>query len=383
MSNRKYNIRYVAADDVAEHLKQSLERTHFKEHLQLHTIIIEDGYVVPAGLDNSDWKLQGGVLSSDFKYVATSAYHNCKCDLQKQYELANIIESSECVIFIGQLYDCWGHVLTDNLSKVWYLFTSECQTYIAKGYRIVFTTIGNHALKGYVSDLLSLAGISIDDCWQVTKNTRFKRVVIPDSSFIFDGEDRYFTAEFIDVRNRICQHIDAYACNKLYNKVYLTRTHLPQTGRDCGEISIENFYKKIRYAIVAPEEHSVVEQLSIVRNATSVAVTEGSIAHITMFCKQGTKVHLLMKADYVNTYQTAINELAGLDVMYIPIHHSSATHRTHPWWGPFFLYVTPALLQSNNVNQFLPPPPHIGCKKVIGIIWNLNGGICISELSEK
>lgn len=354
MSNHKYDIDYVS-DNVRQCLTESLMRLHLKKDLKLTTTIVEYGYVVPCGLDCEDWKLQGGVLSSDFRYIAASAYHNCECNLQTQYVLSNIRQAEEQVIYIGQLYDCWGHVLTDNLSKVWYLFTEECQTYIAKGYKVIFTTIRNSVIKGYVTEVLSLAGIHMD-CMQITQNTCFRRVIIPDSCFIFDGKDRYFTPEFMDVRDRICRNIDTIVGNKkVLSKVYLTRTHLSQIGREVGEVDIEKFYRKLGYAIVSPEKHSVKEQLSIVRHAECVAVTEGSVAHVTLFCRPKTEVHLLMKADYVNTYQTAINELANLNVTYIPIHHSSLTNKEHPWWGPFFLYVTRPLQKKNGLNSFPPP----------------------------
>ena len=88
----------------------------------------------------------------------------------------------------------------------------------------------------------------------------------------------------------------------------------------------------------------------------SFAATEGSVAHLSLFCPPKTNVVIINKAVYLNFHQVMINEYADLNVTYIEAHHSIKAHHEHPWWGPFYLCITRNL--ENYVGHPIPHLPH-------------------------
>ena len=98
-------------------------------------------------------------------------------------------------------------------------------------------------------------------------------------------------------------------------------------------------FRRLGYEIIAPEDYSVIEQIQMVRNCDHFAATEGSVSHLSLFCRPHTDVVILCKANYLNFHQVMINEFADLDTTYVEAHHSSKVNAEYPWWGPFYLCV--------------------------------------------
>ena len=66
---------------------------------------------------------------------------------------------------------------------------------------------------------------------------------------------------------------------------------------------MENVFRKKGFKVFSPEELTVKQQIALLMNCDEFASTEGSCAHNSIFCKPGTKVLILRKADYANSYQ--------------------------------------------------------------------------------
>lgn len=67
---------------------------------------------------------------------------------------------------------------------------------------------------------------------------------------------------------------------------------------------------------------------------------------MSMFCQQGTKLVILRKADAINEYQLAINEMLNADITYIDALHSTlARTGNESWMGPFYVYPSNKLRQ--------------------------------------
>ena len=109
--------------------------------------------------------------------------------------------------------------------------------------------------------------------------------------------------------------------------------------RIIGEKEIETVFHRLGYEVIVPEDYSVIEQIQMVRSCDCFAATEGSVAHLSLFCKPNTNVAIICKANYLNFHQVMVNEFANLRVSYIEAHHSSKVDAERPWWGPFYLYV--------------------------------------------
>lgn len=287
-----------------------------------------------------DGKCFGGVVTADGQFVEASAWHEGKrCD-KYSFDPAVAKYDDSIVIYMGFYFSCWGHAITDSLKKLWFLETPECKTLLSHGAKLIYITTDNKPQPAYVKRLFSLAGVDIDKFELVTDITRFKKIYVPDNSFIADNGQRFFTTAYLDTINRIKLNVHKVISDSelLPQKVYFTRTHI-KSLRDWGEVSIERAFQKRGYIVIAPEEKPVEIQIALLMHCTHFSTTEGSISHNVVFCKPETEATVVRKCNDVNKYQMAMNEASGVNVTYVDAHRSVLAPVKSPWVGPFYLYV--------------------------------------------
>lgn len=293
-----------------------------------------NAYVAPF----SDWKKSiGCIFDENGQVVKDSECLEWKEDASF-YDINDFLCEHKRVIFLGFLLTGFGHSYTDDLRKFWFLKTDEYKSLIRDGYEPVYTTTLNEPLPNAVLDVFSLAGIDISNAKHITQLTRFDEVIIPDNCYRAPSYGRVYCQEYIDLIDCIKS---AVPCSKKsIPKVYFTRSAYSfKTHKDLGEKEIEKVFRKRGYTIVIPENHSVIEQIQMVRDCDHFAATEGSVSHLSLFCKPHTDVVIINKANYLNFHQVMVNEFADLNVTYIEAHHSSMANEKCPWWGPFYLCV--------------------------------------------
>ncbi|MBQ6750231.1 MAG: glycosyltransferase family 61 protein [Bacteroidaceae bacterium] len=262
-------------------------------------------------------------------------------------------ERKKCV-FLGYFVTCWGHILTDGFKKTWFFETEYCQQLISEGVEFVYVTTNGRDILPANLEMLHLAGIDTTFFHRVLKNTRYEEVIVPDDCFWGGIENTCYTIEYSHqlekLRNSIYRDF-----NSNIEKVYFTRTQL-HDKREQGEKDVEEVFRKLGYTVCSPEKMSVKEQLSMVSHCKYFAATEGSIAHISVFCQPETAVTIIRKADYINGYQLAINQVANLNVIYLDAHESWNVSAEWPWGGPFYLCVNELL--EKYVGHRIPHIPH-------------------------
>lgn len=308
----------------------------------------DKAFVLPSKDLWKDGKCFGGVVTKEGEFVESSAWHEGKrCD-KYDFDPSKAKEDAGIVIYMGFYNSCWGHAITDNLKKLWYLKTEECKSLLKQGAKLIYLTIDNKPQPSYVKRLFELADADIDSFELVTEITRFDKIFVPDNSFIADNGQRYFTQPYVDSINLIKKNVSStIKGNNIYpEKIYFTRTHI-RSQRDWGEMSIERVFKNKGYHIIAPEEKTVEEQIAFLMNCTYFATTEGSISHNVVFCQPKTEVTIVRKCYDVNKYQMAVNEVSDVNVTYIDAHNSTKAPNEAPWVGPFFLYNNEQLLKWN------------------------------------
>lgn len=324
-------------DFVSSELKGIIEPATLHSHRfekQLGCRMLENAYVAPY----FKWdKSIGCVIDDSGRAVKDSECLEWKED-EQYYNINEAATENERVIYLGFLVTVFGHSFTDDLRKLWFLHTDECKRLVADGWRLVFTTSWNRPLPDYLIEVFQMAGFDLSSAEQIKIITKFDKVCIPDNSIIDEGWGRSYCAEYIRAIETIKSRVPH--SSKRYSKLYFTRSHFSQSSKkEYGEKTIEREFKKRGYYIVFPEEHSIVEQIQMVQNCDCFAATEGSVAHLSLFCRPGTQVTIINKANYLNFHQVMINEYADLNVTYIEAHHSSKVDLLHPWWGPFYLCV--------------------------------------------
>lgn len=337
----KFNLQYIADTRTKLYLQREESKSHLYDK-PLECLDIEHGIVLPSKDWTEEGLLYGGVCDSKGNFVEESGFRE-RGNLPYSYDASNVIYKDEEVLFIGFFLNCYGHGITDHIKKLWFLETQEYKNLIAQNpqMQVIYIVEKNLPLPPWQKEIFHLAGIDYNSWEQIKNLTCYKHIYIPENSLINSHEYRMFTPEFRRTIDKIKLSIKPLEFTA--SKIYFTRTGIRNYRRECGENRVEKIFRKKGFRIYSPENLTVEQQIALLMNCDEFASTEGSCAHNSIFCKPNTKVLILRKADYANSYQIMINEFARLDVTYIDIHHSSNVDIRQPWHGPFYMYVSPYL----------------------------------------
>ena len=310
----------------------------------LNVAIYKDAIILPYHHVDTLNGMGGGIITKDNQHISVLDIGESRYNVNT----SDIFEANKSVIYIGLLNHKWGHCITDNIKKLWYLFTPEYQTAKDK-MDIVYTYNEGDPIKGNFKEMLSMLGVALDRCYAIIQPTIFKEVIVPDDSMIYGGKEyelqncqtcRYWTTPFKNLFDRIPR----ISSNKKWDKVYVSRRKWD--GADFGEKDIERLFKYVGFQVIYPETMSFTEQLAVYQNCKCLASTEGSISHNSLFMKDGAELIIIRKADLLNTYQLMINDMKNLHCTYIDCHLSIFNDKKYPYVGPFFLYV------NNNLQRW-------------------------------
>lgn len=277
--------------------------------------------------------LEDGTIA---KHTNSNIDYNC----EMQPKCIKPSKNASKAIYLGSMPICWGHYITDGLSKLWFFYTDEGKKLISENIPVVitsrFTTVYDipNAYKSVIKYLGLPFNLEIID-----EVSHYETIYCPDNSLFIEGHTRYYTKEYLDIINKITERATEEVTHDInFGKVYLSRTHLESKTSEFGEKDFERAFKKAGFKIVYPERLTFQQQLSIYKNADTIATTEGSIAHNFIFCRPNSNVIIIRKAFYTNDYQYVINDAKSLKVTYIDGHLSVFTNN-QPNLGPFYLYV--------------------------------------------
>ena len=301
----------------------------------------EEAYIIPYTRQICRF---AGAADSEGNFIENSAVHeNLFKGKINPVENPEHIDSE--VIFIGSMHYIYGHCITDNLKKLWFLRTDEGQRIIENGGKVVYVSAWNkEELPKFAIHILTLAGIDTQKLIRITSPTRVKKLYIPDNSMQQIGTTRRWS-DLFKKEFEIIKANTKYT-GETYEKIYFTRTQL--RGRnDFGEKRVEKLFEEQGYKILSPEKLSIDAQVALMSNCKSFAGTDGSIAHNILFCNKDTEITLLIKADYANGYQMMINDMTGCKITYISANHT-IKHRRRPWAGPFYISPTKELQRYFN-----------------------------------
>lgn len=333
-----YNLNYISPQMRAI-LQPAIENSHFS-HKELNVLSYQDAYIMPF----YKWRESiGGVATKEGVAIVDS--RNAEWEesfvpfMNQQYHIEH-----KKVIYLGVLVVGFGHCFTDDLRKLWFLKTEQCKLLLKEGAELVYTTDLNQPLPIHTKQILQYAGFDYKSATHITELTCFDEVLVPDNSFYAESFGRCYTKEYVASVDDITQSINQISCAiSVPKKIYLSRSKFskrPESRSEQGEEIIEKQMRKIGFTSIIPEEYSFAEQVYMVRHCEQLATTEGSVAHIAVFCRPQTKLFIFCKARYLNFHQVAINQVGNLDVTYIEAHHSLKMSKDIPWYGPFYLCVT-------------------------------------------
>lgn len=340
-----YSYQYLYPD--AHNRAEESKIDHFSDKV-LSFSEVKNGYIVPVVPNGSIWS--AGIYSENRELIPDTSLHSL-LEKPDYFDAENADYMDETVIYFGLIYNIWGHCLTDELSRAWYIKYSQEYKERYTQCRIVCVSGDSKGFSSSFSDLLSILGIDTNKIKVITKPTKFSSIIIPDRCFTCASGAYCFTEEYRRMVKEIRDYANTQATDLSFNKVYFTYNNYKKRIT-IGERKLEEYFKEKGYKIIAPEKYSFYEQLNILANCTHFASTIGSCSHNTMFLSDSANIILIPRADYLGGYQQAIDELWNQNIVYVDSNLSVAVSKSHPWTGSFFYYISQELLDVFNENYF-------------------------------
>lgn len=284
----------------------------------------------------------GGVADKEKKFVEASALRRKDKSgaLVGGYDFddMDVVRQDIDILYAGVIINHFGHFLLEGMSRLWYWVENR-----DKNLDIAFLMLKNQKIFPQFWELMDVLGIPKSKIHIIKEPTQFNTVYVPKQAHVLDV---CLTDKFLVPYQYMVQQMP----DQKKEKIYLSRGKLKK-GTEClGEKHIQKLFTDNGYKIMYPEQMSVREQITAIKNASSIAGVSGTAMHLAVFADCGTRVTVLERTDVLVPEQYLINQAIGAKASYIavnvnpfPVDHSV---------GPVLLSVTPELAEYCKDNDY-------------------------------
>lgn len=292
-----YEYKYMKSpDEVAIYKK--MERDYLKTDITVTEV--EGGVILPQKMSPNmhHWMGDGGVIDERGEFVNLSGilgFGENEGDFvfggAYEYDLAERLE--EDVLYMGAFQPHWGHFLLEYVTRLWYWIKYKPNIRIAYcGFSCEPDSMGGNFLE-----ILTLLGIEKERLIDIRKPTKFTKVIVPEQSYL---RGKYFSPEYKLIVETLTQNACRVFSQKVYDKVYFTRTDFMKTAanrsKERGEQSIRKLFEQNDFKILSPEKLSATEQIYYVSHCKKIVVPIGGASMNLVFAAPGCEVILIKKA---------------------------------------------------------------------------------------
>ncbi|MBR4153250.1 MAG: DUF563 domain-containing protein [Selenomonadaceae bacterium] len=308
------NLDYLYNPDAA---RPNFDKNYFLDK-KLGFQVIENGMILPHKdlRTPSKWNFGlVGIVDNVGKYIDSSSVHY---GVGGAYTPPpeSILYRAETVIYLFLLYPIWGHCLTDNLRRLWFLksdiFKSEF-----KNCPLVYVSWGKQNLESQKNfrRLLEILEVDVDRLQEITQPTQFEKIILPDGSFSSPhSKVRGFTNEYRETIDHVRDFALKNRTPTSSKKIYLFHGKRGQVGEE----RVAEYFKSNGYEIIRPEKLTLDEQLNLFVNCENFASFIGSCSHNSLFCRESTETIFIPRAENTFTYyQEILNQVHYLNISYI------------------------------------------------------------------
>jgi hypothetical protein len=295
---------------------------------------VDEGIVLPHK-PGDGWGL-GGVVDESGRMVAESIYDNGWARFGGTYAFnqAEAQYVDEEVVWFGVFFRHWGHFLMDFIGRAWFLSSGKKVAYVSD----------SPSIDGNYARFLELLGVNAVDILKIERPTQFRRVIIPELSYI---EGRFYTKEYKEMFDRVVSsyvHSDRFSNLK---QVYFSRSEFSQGfwSKDIGQEVIDNLFRMNGWTIVFPEKLTLDEQITIWNTARNIACINGTIPLNVAFSRKTTaELIVLNKSDRVHLNLLRYQKIFNRDVVYVDVYNPALTGFSRSLGGgPFCCTISPSL----------------------------------------
>lgn len=306
------NIDYLYNPDA---VKQAFDKNYFLDK-KLGFQVIEHGTILPSKSGGKSWFGLGGIVDSKGEYIRSSSTNDAFGGAYTPPP-ESIQHISETVIYLGLFFPVWGHDLTDNIRRLWFL-NSDAFKNDFKNCPLVYVAWKgtNIELRPDFKRLLEILEVDFSNIKEITQPTQFERIILPDECFGspfnkmvgFTNEYR----ELIDrVRNFGLKHSMSTSCKKLY--------FFHGKKGQLGEERLAEYLNSRGYEIINPEKPKLTfdEELNLLVNCESFASNLGSGSQNSVFCRDGTEIIIIprLPVSLLDAYQLASDQVHSSNII--------------------------------------------------------------------
>lgn len=296
---------------------------------------------------------RGGVVDESGEYVPLSGMES---RLYLGYPFENPVFKEEKVVYCGYLINQWGHFLVEAVNRLWYVLEND--TTVDK-YVFMVHENEQRTLKGNYKEFFELLKIA-DKIEIINTPTTYREVIVPEMAFRCM---KYYSPKYTDLYDAVAANVIPDPSWPSPEKIFLTRSQFTQGSiYEFGLDSLDNFYSKNGYTIIAPEKVSLSQLIYYIRNANEVASLSGSLQHNMLFAPMHKK-HVILERLVINIdFTVSVNQMRQLDVTYIDANYPIYTVST---CGPFIMGYNEILERYARENQMLPPDAEFTSEKYL------------------
>lgn len=333
-------------DEPMRKIYKEYDNKNYLNKKKLKILEVENATILPPKKRLGQWNPicgKGGIVDNNNNYIKESAQtaKNMydRVNGKYKYNKNNVEFRNETVIYLNHFIKHWGHFLIDVIGRMWYK---------NKKYKYVFTTNYNEDLRieGSFLEFIRYCGIDINDIIIINKPTKFKKIIIPETSYI-PGD--YYTKEYINIFREVIKNCPKEKKN--IKKIYFSRQSFNRAkSKEVGESKIEKFFLDNDFIPVSPEKLSLKEQINYIQSADEIVAINGTLPHNIMFAKENTKLILLNKTYSINFHNFLMNQASNCNATFIDVHKSLLP--VLYGYGPFIMKITNNLIKFAKDNKY-------------------------------
>ena len=293
---------FFGFDGLMARIKRNLQHAEIRSG-EPGVTVFEEAVYVPAEQSGLQQR-QRGMLVRDF----------ARADPGTVEPTATITEE---VVYLGWLFDHYGHFLTRSLARTWFL------PQVDPSIRVIFHHPSRAGWKptGRMLQILQVFGVPQERILTLDAPTRVRRMIVPEPLFEprSTAEDRTVRAHVTMARpyQAVAERI-AGDVRPSSQPVYLSRRLLSSSQRSIiGEGALEEVLAANGFRIAHPQTMSFEEQVRLVNDHEDILAPAGSAVHNAWFCLHRPRLHLLTNGHLFSPDYFLLSPLVGAATSFI------------------------------------------------------------------
>ncbi len=288
-----------------------------RKHAPIENAFLKRYYRQDAKIINDRWDQSTGQETNLHRLILAGKITDTKKHLKGKY------------IFAGYLFPHFGHFLLESLANLWY-FKKHPET------PIIWLGVHNQPdLNEVAKQFIELYNIE-NPVHILTEQTEIEQLVVPAPGYVIH-------THYTDEQVKALQVVSA-PNPKQGKKVWLSRSKLKE-GALLNEATLEETLSRNGWTIFHPQEHSIINQITMLKDAEEIAGIEGSAFHLLMmFPDYKGKVKIFARRDRIEFDFIAIANTLNIDQqVYYPQAAIWSHGQMHWEYNRFWLRLTPVL----------------------------------------